>query len=683
MSLHNNPERMWFGTEQKMGWIETPNTGADVSSLGMTAEDNLLGGGGYVRNSWDSHKVFQFSWGESASPQMASLLQSYRNGSYGRGLLYFHDPMHYHTNLLPKRWADPSMAVNFEAEPLIPDVWPTAVPVTSTANNYPIFAAQYAVPSGYSSQANNTEHFIPIPTGMVLILGAVCTPSAGATLYIRTPAGITDMVPMDPAAATVVNTVIRDQPWARLGIRNTPGAGTLTITGISARLADSVPEGEGSPFSFTNIMTHGSFEVAGAPLTVRTNGVANPRPTTNVGYQTGGGTQSFGPDGLIITTGVTVTTPYIFSPGRAGGATLGRIYALSAKVRATPDPGASPLPTNILMRPHKNTGNAYYTPDGGIQTVPIDGTQYEVQMYWTATVDIPESEVFNLTAVGNGVAQNGFTLSMTDVLIEEVPVKPPTFPTFFYGDYSPDPDLTPSWTGTVGNSPSILTGLSLSTYATPGNVALGIQSSAMPDSNKALRQIPVWPTQGSAYTDIANNVTPRGMLPGQTWTIAIKFFQRAPQGFTTPLSRSVALVGTTGGYNLTAQADDIAGTQTVRLTFVIPPTGAWYLRLYNGGRYGDPSVWWDEGTIVAGEYNGPTFNGNDAFATWVGTPNASNSLWTGNSAVSGDTGLGPWYSGEGHSGCRFVGTPTVINYSGVDGGRLGLSALFKEVGAWE
>ena len=251
MDLYDNRpvERMWFGTEQRMGWIETPQTGADVSSIGQSANAVLQNGGGTVRNSWDSHKVYQFSWGVGASPSMVSLLQSYRNGSYGRGLLYFHDPMYYTTNLLPKRWADPSMAVNFEAEPLIPDANPTAIPVTPTNNGYPINAAVYNVPGSYSSQANGTEHFIPIPPGMTLVLGAVYQATLGATLYVRTPAGVSDLISMSAADSTVVNTLIRNQPWARLGIRNTPGSGTLTITGMTARLGDHVPDTDGAPIT--------------------------------------------------------------------------------------------------------------------------------------------------------------------------------------------------------------------------------------------------------------------------------------------------------------------------------------------------------------------------------------------------------------------------------------------------
>ena len=40
--------RMWFGTEDKMQWIDCPLQGADVSPLGWSAEGTLLNGGGYA-----------------------------------------------------------------------------------------------------------------------------------------------------------------------------------------------------------------------------------------------------------------------------------------------------------------------------------------------------------------------------------------------------------------------------------------------------------------------------------------------------------------------------------------------------------------------------------------------------------------------------------------------------------
>lgn len=43
---------------------------------------------------------------------------------------------------------------------------------------------------------------------------------------------------------------------------------------------------------------------------------------------------------------------------------------------------------------------------------------------------------------------------------------------------------------------------------------------------------------------------------------------------------------------------------------------------------------------------------------------------------------GPWIGGQGHSGCRFLGTPSYVTNSPVEGGRVGFAASFVEVGSW-
>lgn len=272
MGLYENIEQMWFGTERKMVWIETPQTGADVSSLGQSATAVLQNGGGTVRNSWDSHKVFQFSWGDGASQSLVSLIQGFRNGSYGRGLLYFHDPMYYRTNLLPKRWSDPAMAVNYEAEPIVPDVNPSAVPQVSTANNYPMDAASYTLPASYSSEANSSELFIPIPPGMSLALGAVF--SGTGSVYVRTQAGITNLTPLGLADANVTNYVVSGQPWARLGFRNTTGsASNLTVGGMTARLASTITA-DVTAGPWYSGQGHSGCRFQGDPTTINYNGVS-------------------------------------------------------------------------------------------------------------------------------------------------------------------------------------------------------------------------------------------------------------------------------------------------------------------------------------------------------------------------------------------------------------------------
>lgn len=274
MALFSNTDFMWFGTEDRMGWIITPNTGADVSSLGNNSSVVLQNGGASVRKSWDSAKGFQFSWGETANPLLVSLLQAYRNGSYGRGLIWFHDPMQYETNLLPKRWADPSMAINQEAEPLIPDTFPTGTPAGNSSNNYPVRAASYVVPPLFNLEMVGGEHFIPIPEGMSLVLGA--SYSGSAQIYVRTPTGRRDL-PQLPATGPVATTVI-NAPWARIGIRNsTSTPQSITILGMTARLSNPIASG-GNPGAvgdgpWYSGEGHSGCQFDGDPQVINYNGV--------------------------------------------------------------------------------------------------------------------------------------------------------------------------------------------------------------------------------------------------------------------------------------------------------------------------------------------------------------------------------------------------------------------------
>lgn len=271
MGLYENIDRMWFGTEEKMGWIDTPQTGADVSSVGQSASATLQNGGGTGRNSWDSHKVFQFSWGTGASPSMVSLLQAYRNGSYGRGLLYFYDPMFYQTNVLPKRWADPSMAVNYEAEPIVPDANPVGVPQVSTSNNYPVTGASYTLPAGYSSQANGSELFLPIPEGFTLVLGSVH--SGGGEVYARVNSTIIPIPPLGLSDQQVTNQSYSGIPGIRIGVRNTgASATTLTLVGMTARLA-SQPTSDLLMGPWMSGEGHSGCRFQGNPTVINYNGV--------------------------------------------------------------------------------------------------------------------------------------------------------------------------------------------------------------------------------------------------------------------------------------------------------------------------------------------------------------------------------------------------------------------------
>lgn len=661
MVVYDNVERIWFGTEQRMGWIETPQTGADVSSIGQSAQATLQNGGGNVRNSWDSHKVYQFSWGDSAPPSLVSLLQAYRNGSYGRGFLYFHDPMHYTTNLLPKRWADPSMAVNYEAEPLIPDANPTAVPVVSTANNYPVNAARYTLAASYSSQTNSTEHFIPIPDGMTLSLGAVY--DGPGQLYVRTNAGITLLPGMSPTSTSVVNTVITGQPWARIGIRNVlASVSSITITAMSARLSSFVPDGGRQ---YTNLATNPSFESTVATVELRRNLLRDADLRVPGQWSTS-----------MTGTAVSTTGSRFLLTGTAATTRLGVIQTLDTLKPA----GAYSLSVNFE---------------------PLDASIAQVRIY---LLDTSGSVIraTGLTSILPGNNRYDFTLDATGtfnrVYLEMVGASLPVNVSGYMGQpmlesglppgqfFSPtqgtggNVDLTSTWVGAVNTTESILSGSRASGINTAVSGAFVYQSSEWYSTGSKSVKVDPFGTVTATY----GSVILSGLPAGAECTVAAKVRLAAPQvGTLHPTWVRQLMAQATGmvpNNVLSNRVPNAAGEWDTRVTFTLPAGVTTATIFLMNGSLSTP-VWFDDITVVVGDYNGPTFNGDSAGAVWNGTPNASTSTYA--MPVDGEVGQGPWYSGEGHSGCRFVGNPTVINYTGVGEGQIGLSAIFQEVGAWE
>lgn len=120
------------------------------------------------------------------------------------------------------------------------------------------------------------------------------------------------------------------------------------------------------------------------------------------------------------------------------------------------------------------------------------------------------------------------------------------------------------------------------------------------------------------------------------------------------------------------------------------------VRVFGSGSVDVSEGWWDDLTIVDGDYSGPSFDGNTApqsgnlstvRTSWMGLPDRSESLYETRPVIGSDTNLfalqaGPWIGGQGHSGCRFVGVPTYVSNSPYAGGRIGFAASFTEVGSW-
>lgn len=160
--------RFWFGTEKYMQWFPTPLSGADSTPEDWRASGPLLNGGGYVAHSWQSHKVFQYSWRDSSSREVAQLMKSYRDGTYGRGLIYFVDPLTFDTNVLPPMWASPGMTEGSSVAFCEGGI-DTLVPAGAPGKNLlPVDSLRLSTGPGVFRPRRT---FIPIPEGYRLHLG--------------------------------------------------------------------------------------------------------------------------------------------------------------------------------------------------------------------------------------------------------------------------------------------------------------------------------------------------------------------------------------------------------------------------------------------------------------------------------------------------------------------------------
>lgn len=258
----------------------------------------------------------------------------------------------------------------------------------------------------------------------------------------------------------------------------------------------------------------------------------------------------------------------------------------------------------------------------------------------------PNAAFFGVQQVVNRKAgvltQGGEKTKITDALFEVGPLVGAFFDASFTAprgykyawegvvgkspSYLYDTDLTLNWTDTVGSSEADLIGVGVASYSSPQGNVRAIQSMRWSDSgSRSVRMIPAQPTtRGLSYLDLATSATPKGLVPGNTYTLIGSFYQQVAQNFDFDDGlryRAMSLIGVTlDGYAKSVQAEDIPGRQVLRMVFKVPPIGDWYLRLYNGGMLGDESVWWDSVAIVDGDYDGFAFNGD--------TPNTSKNIYT-------------------------------------------------------
>src|SRR5690625_2816767 len=175
---------MWFGTQHHSEWVTCPLRGAEMTPESWGLEGTYLSGGGFVRQSQDSHRQYIFEWSGASSRASAETLQAYRDGVYNKApsdLIYFIDPLIYSRNILPKRWAQPGILTRPQTTVFssLGSVYPVETPTSLLgALRLPLRGAHISSPFTSSTQFNSSEvpsigsTWVPIPPGETLSLVA-------------------------------------------------------------------------------------------------------------------------------------------------------------------------------------------------------------------------------------------------------------------------------------------------------------------------------------------------------------------------------------------------------------------------------------------------------------------------------------------------------------------------------
>lgn len=144
--------QMYFGNRNRMTWVKCPDSGMGLTRARWSAEGVYLNGGGYVRESTASHIVYEMGWNFLNRAQLYAITD-YRDGVYGPGNIYFLDPFQMDRNVLPQNWAQPAIE---DGQPLT-DERPSVQTMTTDTTNYNPDPRATAVGALWGYQAGTGE----------------------------------------------------------------------------------------------------------------------------------------------------------------------------------------------------------------------------------------------------------------------------------------------------------------------------------------------------------------------------------------------------------------------------------------------------------------------------------------------------------------------------------------------
>lgn len=688
--------KMWFGTEDKMQWIDCPLQGADVSPLGWSAEGTFLNGGGYAKHSWASHRNYVFEWRQSSARRMAQIMHNYRDGVYGRGLIHFVDPLTYDFNILPKQWAYPALMAGEANNPFLRGTALGTVATPTNTFNLPIQGA--VVPLGSLTGFRATDSvFVPRPEGKVLQLWGLYTITGNATAGVYaipvldngtngTPVRLT---PTALNGGTPAEYNLTTGKGVRLCVMKTSAAsGTVNLFGLVARLGNAdgfrAYSWAGTPDNSASIMRDAdgvevarnhapnpSFEAAGSTvevwrnLSVASRGVQSWKTSISAAY--------------LHEPNIPVPVPHPLgietcnrSSVREGAVTRRYLntYDSDGLGITGPDRGLGFWALSMVPGLHARV-NYNDLPDE--TWVPLEPGVWT----WVALPGIaPAGTRFGsiIQATDDSLAVPGVAVYATGSLaIENVDVSQ-FAPGYFDHLYSPDPDLTPSAVGTPGASASVLRGVRMASMASGNSAEMIRSTSGASDRDHAGRLIKLGETQPYGVTTAPT--------AGNQWVhIRAVLYQEDAGAWANNLSspfRRMYVNASGGSAVLQGPTNPGPGFHTRSLTISPSVTLTSSPVLHHGSLSPIGSSIWIDSLVVLVADTEAELNAQIAALDAVG------GYFDGSmpSIAPGSAPLTEWLGGQGNSGCRFVGSPTYIENTGVNGGQISYAASFKEVGDW-
>lgn len=665
---------VWFGTEEKMGWIPAPSPGVGRSTTRWRVGGQFLNGGQWRKESASGSRTCSLQWPVMTGDKVRKIT-AFLEGSYGDGPFYYSDPFSEGVNSAPQWLAAPWLATK-GALAFTPN--PVQIDTPANTRNYPSYGARYAATPGTSKTVR-----LPVPEGYTAHIGA-----HGQPVGVLPAQSFTNYA-INPGFENVGSNI---EVW-----RNTAlNPRQISSGSVSECLAR---------FSWTRSYLTG-LTIPGSAMTSAVRMTAPSDQTDpNQGVNWGGPVTSANPGtsgdwlNYPVVQGVPFRFYCRFRCSVTGDQTVRVRYHDGAGnwVGASASPLIQPMAANV------------WTVAWVQNLVPPAGATHVVfGMFLNATA-------------GNFPAGSTYDQTACSVVPQAAPSP------FIDYTFSPDPDLVASAVGTQGNSPSILSApQGLQSTGTPWVPGAGVKAFA------ASSWVGSGARSGRAVCyrsdpDTTVRIATAPNVNGQLYTVLLTLRT------TSPTALSVRF--TSGGPQITLFSGTVNGVQKVRATYVGDGLANPRFHIYLPSTIG-ATVWWDDLAVVAGNYPEDWFSGDSpniyGTFTWDGASNNSSStaVFSGasfqvnnisfpllsvdtdqltNSTVTGpafadlklggtgNIGLngvmvrllptgspaptGPWVKGEGYTGLRLDNDPQITGYSSAQD-RQAVSADFVEVDPW-